>query len=55
MVWDRNDHILEAQKQLSDPRVYQDVGNSENILPKLSEANNKMFGSLRKKDFIAEK
>ena len=54
MVWDRSDY-LEAEKQLSDPSVYRDVSNSENILPKLSEASNKMFSSLRRKGFITEK
>ena len=52
---DRNDYVLEAEKQLSDPSVYRDVSNSENILPKLSEASNKMFSSLRRKGFITEK
>ena len=55
MVWDRNDYVLEAEKQLSDPSVYRDVSNSENILPKLSEASNKLFSSLRRKGFITEK
>ena len=55
VVWDRNDYVLEAEKQLSDPSVYRDVSNNENILPKLSEASNKMFSSLRRKGFITEK
>ena len=55
MVWDRNDNVLEAEKQRSDPNVYRDVSNSENILPKLSKGSNKMFSSLRRKDFITEK
>ena len=52
---DRNDYVLEAEKQLSNPSVYRDVSDSENILPKLSEASNKMFSSLRRKVFITEK
>ena len=55
MVWDRNDYDLEGEKQLSNPSVYRDVSNSENILPKLSEASNKMLISLRRKGFIREK
>ena len=55
VVWDRNDYVLEAEKQLSDPIVYRDVSNGENILTKLSEASNKMFSSLRRKSFIEEK
>ena len=55
VVWDRIDYVLETEKQLSDPSVYRDVSNRENILPKLSEASNKMFSSLRRKGFITEK
>ena len=55
VVWDRNYYVLEAEKRLSDSSVYRDVNNSENILPKLSEASNKMFSSSRRKGFIIEK
>ena len=55
VVWDRNDYILQAEKQLSNTSVYRDVSNSENILSKLSEASNKTFSSLRRKGFITEK
>ena len=51
---DINDYILEAKKQFNEPRIYQDVNDNENILPKLSEVNNKMFSSLRRKGFIKE-
>ena len=54
MVWDRNDYVLQAEKQLSNSNVYRDVSNCENILPKLSEASNKTFSSLRRKGFITE-
>ena len=52
VVWDRNDYVLEAEKQLSNPSIYQDVSNSENILPNVH--SNKMFSSLRRKGFITE-
>ena len=39
---------MEAEKQLSDNKVYQEVSNSVNILPKLAEMSNKMFSSLKK-------
>ena len=55
VVRDINDYILEAKKQFNEPRIYQDVNDNENILPKLSEVNNKMFSSLRRKGFIKEK
>ena len=37
-------------RPLSDPNAYRDVSNSENILPKLLEARNKMFSSLKGKE-----
>ena len=41
VVWNRNDYVLEVEKQLSDRSVYRDVISSENILPKSLEVNNK--------------
>ena len=38
-----------CEKQLSGLNNYSDKSNSENILPKLSYANNKMLSSLRRK------
>ena len=55
MFWDRNDYVLEAEKQLSDPSLYRDVSNIENILSKLSEASKKMFSSLKREGFITQK
>ena len=54
MVWDRKDNVLEAEKQLSDPNVYREFSNSENILTKLSKGSKKMFSSLRRKNFITK-
>ena len=55
VVWDRNDYVFEAEKQLSDPSVYRNVSNGENILPKSSDVSNEMSSSLRRKSFITEK
>ena len=51
----RNDYLMEAEKQLRDKNVYQEVSNSENILSKLTKMSNKMFSSLKKRDDITEK
>ena len=45
----------EAEKQLSDKKVYQQVSNSENVLSKLAEMSNKMFSNLKKRGCITEK
>ena len=55
VVWDRNDYLLEAERQLSNTKVYRDVSNTENILSKLSETSNRMFSSLKTRSFLTEK
>ena len=55
VIWGRNDYLMEAEKQLSNKNVYQEVSTSENILSKLAEMSNKMFNSLSKRCHITEK
>ena len=55
VAWDRNDYLIEAEKQLSDTKVYRDVSNTKNILSKLSEVSNEMFNSLKRGGFLTEK
>ena len=31
IIWGRNDYLMEAEKQLSDKKIYQEVSNSENV------------------------
>ena len=52
VIWSRNDYLMEAEKQLSDKKVYQEVSNSENILSKLAEMSNKMFNFISFPKFI---
>ena len=55
VVWDRLDYLMEAEKQLKDRKVYQEVKFSENILTDLVEKSNTMFKKLRRKGVISEK
>ena len=55
IILSRNNYLTEAEKQLSDTKVYQEVSNNENILSKLAEINNKMFSNLEKAGCITEK
>ena len=48
VIWGRNDYLLEAEKQLSDTKVYQEVSNNENILSNFAEMSNNMFSGLKK-------
>ena len=48
VIWGRDDYLLEAEKQLSDTKVYQEVSNNENILSNFAEMSNNMFSGLKK-------
>ena len=52
VVWDRSSYLLEAEKKLSDTKVYRDAGNTES---KLSEASNKIISSLERRGFLTKK
>ena len=53
VVLDGNDYLTEAERQLSDTKIYRDI--SKNILSKLSETSNKMFSSLKRRGFLTKK
>ena len=53
-LWDREDYLAEAEKQLQDIDIYEDSDFKESDLVKLVEKSNTMFQSLRKKNLIAE-
>ena len=55
VIWDRNDYLLKAEKQLRDKKVYRDVEYNVNILKDLAEASNEMFSGLKRRGFITEK
>ena len=52
VILGKNDYLMETEKHLSDKKVYQEVSNSENILSKSAEMSNKMFSSLKERDYI---
>ena len=53
VLWDRNDYIAEAEKQLKYENIYEDVNFKDNILQELED--NKLFKSLKTKGSITEK
>ena len=55
VIWDRNEYLLQAEKQLRDKKVYRDVEYNVNILKDLAEASNEIFSSLKRRGFITEK
>ena len=55
VVWDRNDYILEAEKQLSDANVYKDVFFNEKNLQELVGTSNQLFQNLKYKGKVSDK
>ena len=55
VVWDREDYIAEAERQLGDVTVYKDVNFKGKILHDLAETSNKLFRNLKDKRGITEK
>ena len=55
MVWDRNDYILDPEKQLRDANVYKDVFFNEKILQDLVGTSNPLFQNLKSKRKISDK
>ena len=54
VVWDRDDYIAEAEKQLSDENIYKDINFKNKILQELANNSNKLFRNLKKKRSITE-
>ena len=55
VVWDQNDYLMEAEKQLNNENVYKDVNFNEKLIQGLTETSNKIFRNLKNGDFITEK
>ena len=54
VVWDREDYIAEADRQLKDNETYESSSLKDVDLVKLVEKSNSIFQSLRKKKLITE-
>ena len=55
VIWDRNDYIAEAEKQLSDENIYKDINFKDKILQELADNSNTLFRNLKTKGSITEK
>ena len=55
VVWDRNDYVKEAEKQLKDTKVYKQVDFKEKLLCELVDKSNSFFQELKRKGCISEK
>ena len=48
VVWDREDYIAEAERQLGDVTVYEDVHFKEKMLQDIAETSNKLFRNFKR-------
>ena len=55
VVWDRNDYLREAEKQLKDQNVYRKVDFKDKTLSQLVDCSNRFFRNLKMKGHIMEK
>ena len=55
VVWDSEDYIAEAERQLRDVTVRKDVNFKEKLLQDLAETSNKLFRKLKNREGITEK
>ena len=54
VVWDRNDHLKEAERQLSDEKTYNKVIITEKDQVELVEKSSDLFSNLRWKNVITD-
>ena len=54
VVWDRNDCLKEAERQLSGEKTYEEIRITEKDQVKLVEKSNDLFSNLRRKNVITE-
>ena len=54
VIWDRNDYLKKAEKQLRDRSTYLEIKVIEKDLVNLVEQSNKMFENLQRKRVIQE-
>ena len=55
VVWDRNDYLREAEKQLKDQNVHRKVDFKDKTLSQFVDCSNRFFRNLKMKGHIMEK
>ena len=55
VIWDRVNYLKEANKELSENNVYQEVKFKEKMLAELVQTSNKFFKNLKARGCISEK
>ena len=55
VIWDRDDYLAEAERQLKDENVYRNVNFNEKLIEDLTEYSNKIFKDLRREGYLTGK
>ena len=55
VVWDRNDYLREAEKQLKGQNMYRKVDLKDKTLSQFVDCSNRFFRNLKMKGYITEK
>ena len=55
VIWDRDDYLAEAERQLKDENVYRNVNFNEKLIGDLTEYSNKIFKDLRRGGYLTRK
>ena len=55
VVWDRDDYLLEAKRQLKDKKIFIYLTFNEKLIEDLTECSNKMFKYVRTGGHLSEK
>ena len=55
VVWERNDYLMEAEKQLSDKNIFKEVKFNKKSIQDLTETSNKIFRNLTNGGLITDK
>ena len=55
VIWDRNDYIKEAEKQLNDTNAYKDIFLNSKLLQEVVVTSNRLFQNLKAKGKISDK
>ena len=55
VIWDQNNYLMKAEKQLSDKNVFKEVNFNDKLTQNLTGTSNKIFRNLKNGGFITDK
>ena len=55
VIWDQNNYLMKAEKQLSDKNVFKEVNFNDKLIQNLTGTSNKIFRNLKNGGFITDK